>query len=55
MGVSMERIMKAKYKGICCKTGAPINVGDIVVYDTVSRKVWLTVDIDRMVVHVCCR
>ena len=51
----MERIMKARYKGICCRTGAPINVGDIVVYDTVSRKVWLTVDIDRMVVHVCCK
>ena len=55
MGVNMERIMKAKYKGICCKTGAPINVGDIVVYDTVSRKVWLTVDDDRMVMHVCSR
>jgi hypothetical protein len=51
----MLKTMKAKFKGICCKTGAPINVGDIVVYDTVSRKVWLTVDIDRMVVHVCCR
>ena len=51
----MYKTMKAKYKGICCKTGAPINVGDIVVYDTVSRKVWLTVDIDRMVVHVCCK
>ena len=51
----MIKTMKAKYKGVCCKTGAPINVGDIVVYDTVSRKVWLTVDEDRMVVHVCCR
>ena len=51
----MIKTMKAKYKGICCKTGAPINVGDIVVYDTVSRKVWLTVDEDRMVVHVCYR
>ena len=51
----MIKTMKAKYKGVCCKTGAPINVGDIVVYDTVSRKVWLTVDDDRMVVHVCCR
>ncbi len=28
----MERIMKARYKGICCKTGAIINVGDIIVY-----------------------
>ena len=51
----MIKTMKAKYKGVCCKTGAPINVGDIVVYDTVSRKVWLTVDEDRMVVHVCSR
>jgi type IV pilus biogenesis protein CpaD/CtpE len=52
MGVNMERIMKAKYKGVCCKTGAPINVGDIVVYDTVTRKVWLTVDEDRMFVTI---
>jgi hypothetical protein len=51
----MERIMKARYKGICCKTGAIINVGDIIVYDSSTRKAWLTVDIDRMVVHVCCR
>jgi hypothetical protein len=51
----MERIMKAKFKGICCRTGAIINVGDIIVYDSVSRKAWLTVDIDRMVVHVCYR
>jgi hypothetical protein len=45
--------MKAKFKGICCKTGAIINVGDIIVYDSVSRKAWLTVDDDRMVFHVC--
>lgn len=51
----MERIMKARYKGICCKTGAIINVGDIIVYDSFTRKVWLTVDDDRMVVHVCCK
>ena len=51
----MIKTMKAKYKGVCCKTGAPINVGDIVVYDTVTRKVWLTVDEDRMVMHVCSR
>ena len=51
----MFKTMKAKYKGICCKTGATINVGDIIVYDSVSRKAWLTVDEDRMVVHVCCR
>jgi hypothetical protein len=49
----MERVMKAKFKGICCKTGATINVGDIIVYDSVSRKAWLTVDNDRMVFHVC--
>ena len=51
----MIKTMKAKYKGVCCKTGAPINVGDIVVYDTVTRMVWLTVDDDRMVIHVCSR
>jgi hypothetical protein len=47
----MERIMKARYKGICCKTGATINVGDIIVYDSVSRKAWLTVDEDRLFVN----
>ena len=47
----MERIMKAKFKGICCKTGATINVGDIIVYDSVTRKAWLTVDEDRLFVN----
>jgi hypothetical protein len=51
----MLKTMTAKFKGVCCKTGAIINVGDIIVYDSVTRKAWLTVDIDRMVVHVCCR
>jgi hypothetical protein len=51
----MEQVMKARYKGICCKTGAIINVGDIIVYNRATRKAWLTVDEDRMVVHVCCR
>lgn len=46
----MEQIMKAKFKGVCCKTGATINVGDIIVYDSVSRKAWLTVDEDRLFV-----
>jgi hypothetical protein len=48
----MLKTMKAKFKGICCKTGAIINVGDIIVYDSVSRKAWLTVDEDRMFVNV---
>jgi hypothetical protein len=48
----MERIMKAKYKGICCKTGAIINVGDIIMYNSATRKAWLTVDEDRMFVNV---
>jgi hypothetical protein len=47
----MEQVMKARYKGICCKTGATINVGDIIVYDSVSRKAWLTVDEDRLFVN----
>lgn len=48
----MERIMKARYKGVCCRTGAIINVGDIIVYDSSTRKAWLTVDEDRMFVNV---
>jgi len=47
----MEQVMKARYKGICCKTGAIINVGDIIVYDSVARKAWLTVDDDRLFVN----
>jgi hypothetical protein len=43
--------MTAKFKGICCKTEAIINVGDIIVYDSVTRKAWLTVDEDRLFVN----
>ena len=47
----MLKIIPAKFKGICCKTGATINVGDIIVYDSVTRKAWLTVDDDRLFVN----
>ena len=38
----MQKIMRAKYKGRCSITGAPINPGDEITFDTVSRKAWFT-------------
>lgn len=37
----MIKTMNAKYAGKCSVSGASINVGDSVKYDSVSRKVWL--------------
>ena len=34
--------MKAKYRGRCSITGAPINPGDEITYDTVTKKAWFT-------------
>jgi hypothetical protein len=37
----MHKTMLAKYPGKCAISGARINPGDDIVYDTVSRKAWL--------------
>jgi len=34
----MQKTMIAKYPGTCAVSGAPIRVGDEIVYDTVARK-----------------
>jgi hypothetical protein len=36
----MLKTMTAKYRGRCSITGAAINPGDDIVFDTVSRKAW---------------
>ena len=34
--------MTAKYRGKCSISGAPINPGDQITFDTVTRKAWFT-------------
>ena len=38
----MQKIMKAKYRGRCSVSGAPINPGDEITYCTVTKKAWFT-------------
>lgn len=38
----MLKTMTAKYRGRCSITGAAINPGDDIVFDTVSRKAWFS-------------
>jgi hypothetical protein len=38
----MRKTMLAKYRGRCADSGAVINVGDEITYDTVARKSYLT-------------
>ena len=37
----MQKVMRAKYRGRCAISGAPINVGDEITYCTDTRKAWL--------------
>ena len=37
----MQKTMIAKYPGKCAISGARINPGDDIVYDTVTRKTWI--------------
>jgi hypothetical protein len=37
-----QKRMLAKYNGRCSLSGAPIYRGDDIVYDTVTRKTWLS-------------
>jgi hypothetical protein len=43
----MIKRMKARFKGVCGRSGARINIGDEIMYDTVTRQAWITVDNDR--------
>jgi len=38
----MQKSMIAKYRGICALTGAPINPGDSIVYDTVAKRAFIS-------------
>jgi hypothetical protein len=38
----MLKTMNAKYRGICAITGARINPGDLITYDTVSKRAWFS-------------
>lgn len=44
----MIKRMKARFKGVCCKSGALINIGDEIMFDTVTREAWITVDNDKL-------
>ena len=37
----MQKTMLAKYCGRCAISGAPINPGDEITYDTSTKKAWL--------------
>ena len=37
----MQKSMIARYRGICALTGAPIAVGDSIVYDTVAKRAFI--------------
>ena len=38
----MIKTMIAKYRGTCALTGAPINPGDSITYDTVAKRAYFT-------------
>lgn len=44
----MIKTMTAKFRGRCARTGAPINVGDPIQYDTASRRAYLDQAADTM-------
>lgn len=44
----MIKKMKARFKGVCCRTGVLINVGDEIMFNTVTREAWITVDNDKL-------
>ena len=46
----MQKIMNAKYPGKCAISGARINRGDQITFDTITRKTWFTEPGDCQVV-----
>ena len=38
----MKKLMKAKFAGTCSRTGARINKGDEIIYDTYTRTAYIT-------------
>jgi len=37
----MQKIMQAKYPGTCAVSGAPIAIGDEIIYDTVAKRAFI--------------
>lgn len=46
----MQKVMTAKYPGKCAISGARINPGDEITFDTITRKAWFTEPGDCQVV-----
>ena len=44
------KTMRAKYPGYCAQSGARINPGDDIKFDTVTRRAWLTEPGDSRVI-----
>lgn len=38
----MQKLMRAKFAGICSRTGARINKGDEIIFDTTTRTAYIT-------------
>ena len=38
----MKKLMRAKFAGICSRTGARINKGDEIIFDTGTRTAYIT-------------
>jgi len=44
----MLKTMRAKYPGLCTRSGARINPGDFIIYNTNTKRAELEPDADRM-------
>lgn len=38
----MQKLMRAKFAGTCSRTGARINKGDEIIFDTITRTAYIT-------------
>ena len=38
----MQKVITAKFRGTCAHSGARINPGDQITFDTITRKAWFT-------------
>lgn len=47
----MIKKLTAKYKGRDARTGATINPGDEILFDTITRRAWITADVDRITLY----
>lgn len=47
----MIKKMIARYKGRDARTGAPIRVGDEILFDTATRRAWITDEPDTITLY----